>query len=235
MTTLRRSLEIDLARVTALLLMIAYHVAYDLRMIYGENIDIFSGIWWWIGKASAILFLLLVGMSFAISWNRTPQWPKYIRRGVRIFCYGLVVTLSTYLYDPSSYVRFGILHLIGLSVILLPLFVRLGYLNIALGFLCLWLGTIVGSIRGAVWSLPFGLMPSGFFSVDYYPVFPWFGYVLLGTALGKYFIARNQPTVFRSPGRWGNLVTGVSRHSLLIYMLHQPLLILFLWFMSRNW
>ena len=118
--------ELDLLRTGAILGMIIYHAAYDLTAFYGWNIDITHGEWKVFERVIAITFLLLVGISFAISYSRTkPEqvWTKFLKRGLIVFGCGLLVSLVTYFLDPPTYVRFGILHLIGLSLILLPFFV----------------------------------------------------------------------------------------------------------------
>ncbi len=111
---------------------------------------------------------------------------KFLTRGAGIFALGLLVTLATWLYLHEGFILFGILHLIGVSVMLSPLFFRFGKYNIILGLLCIAGGFFIGTIQGPVWLLPLGIYPASFTSVDYTPLIPWFGAVLLGVGVGEF-------------------------------------------------
>jgi uncharacterized membrane protein len=230
-----RYIEIDLLRSLAILMMVLYHLAFDMSVLYGWNIDVFSGGFWLFARSSANLFLLLVGISFAISWERTKKWGKYLRRGLFIFSCGLLVSLATYLFDPSTYVRFGILHLIGAAMILLPLFAPLKLWNALVGLGMIAVGTVVlkGMTIPTSLFIPLGLPTPSFETVDYFPLFPWFGVILLGVALGHLFYVRNRAwRAFMADtlneSRFSQAFSFLSRHSLLIYLLHQPVLLLLL-------
>src|SRR3989338_3887024 len=136
METTRYS-EIDLLRTMAILGMIVYHTAFDLAFFYDVDLNVFDGLWKLLARSVAILFLLLVGMSFAISWERTTKtkmqdtrnnddvawflpacrtgrflvsYQKYARRGLMILACAMIITAVTYVVDSSTYIRFGILH-----------------------------------------------------------------------------------------------------------------------------
>ena len=231
MSSSPRSGEIDILRVIAIILMTVYHAAYDLAFFYGWNIPVNEGAWKLLEQGTAALFLLLVGISFTISWTRTPRYSKYVLRGARIFCYGLVVTAATYVFDAETYVRFGILHLVGVSMLLLPLFTRLKNWNALLGIAVVLLAYAVhGTTDGTALLLPLGKMPPGFMSVDYFPLVPWFGVILIGVALGHLY-KENQATLTFIPtdNPFMRGITAISRRSLAIYMIHQPVLLAVLW------
>ena len=67
-----------------------------------------------------------------------------------------------------------------------PLFFRFGKYNILLGLLCIAGGFFIGTIQGPVWLLPLGIVPASFASVDYTPLIPWFGAVLVGMGVGEF-------------------------------------------------
>jgi uncharacterized membrane protein len=230
-----RYIEIDFLRALAILMMVLYHFVFDLSVLYGWNINVLNGGFWLLARSSANLFLLLVGISFAISWERTKRWEKYLRRGLFIFSCGLLVSLSTYLFDPSTYVRFGILHLIGVAMILLPLFAPLKLWNALVGLGMIAVGTVVlkGMRIPTSLLIPFGLPPPSFKTVDYFPLLPWFGVILLGMAFGYLLYVRNRAWRAFIPealckSRFSHALSFLSRHSLLIYLLHQPILLLLL-------
>lgn len=228
--------EIDLLRGVAILMMVFYHVLYDLDRFGGWGIEVHTGFWRYFAFATASLFLLLVGLSLTLSYARAvhsnPErylFPKYFYRGARIFSWGLVITVVTWVLVRDGFVRWGILHLIGLSIILAFPLLKLRYGNLVLGSLLLLLGMCITNLRvGSPWLLWLGLVPAHFTSVDYFPVLPWFGVVLIGIFLGNSLYPgyqRNfklQDRSHRTPVR---MLGSLGRHSLLIYLVHQPVLI----------
>jgi uncharacterized membrane protein len=149
-------------------------------------------------------------------------------RGAGIFLLGLLVSLCTLLFLREGFIVFGILHLIGISIILSPLFFRYKKWNIILGFLCITIGFVFSTLNGPMWLLPLGIHPITFYSVDYEPIFPWFGVVLTGMGLGdllypkgvRSFTLPQIPEIFVRP------LAFMGRHSLIIYLVHQPVIIL---------
>jgi len=221
--------EIDLLRTLAVLGMIVYHFVYDLWSFTETAIDPFSGAWLVLARATAILFLLLVGMSFAISWDRAKArglhgwalYKKYLKRGIGVLLCGLLISVATYLMDAETYVRFGILQLIGTSILLLPLLTRFREWNAAIGAAIIVVGMFLGQ-PGHWLLLPFNFFPADFRSVDYFPLLPWFGVVLLGYAAGHALYVRGLLTGHLSLPAW---LTLPGRFALWIYLLHQPILL----------
>ncbi len=123
--------EIDLLRGIAIVMMIIFHSLFDLAFFRLMPIDISDGFWRYFAYATASLFLLVVGISLAISHARAVSHlhgraltVKFLVRGAGIFCCGLLVTVATWWYLQEGFVIFGILHLIGVAVMLSPLFFR---------------------------------------------------------------------------------------------------------------
>ena len=229
--------EIDLFRGIAILMMVLFHTLFDLSFFRIFPVEVASGFWRYFAFATASLFLLIVGVSLTISRARIPARVsryqtilKFVLRGAGIFFLGILVTLCTWLYLGEGFIVFGILHLIGVSIVLSPFFFRFKKINIVLGVLCIVTGFIFAAINGPIWLLPLGIHPATFWSVDYEPLFPWFGLVLIGMGLGEYlypdglrkFTPPQIPAVFTQP------LAFLGRHSLLIYLVHQPLIILML-------
>ena len=233
--------EIDGARGVAILMMIVFHTVFDLSFFAIYPVDAATGFWRYFAYATATLFLLIVGISLVISHDRAavklsgfPLAQKFFLRGAGIFALGLLVTLATWLYLPKGYVVFGILHLIGVSVMLSPLFFRLNIWNIPAGILCILIGWfVVGRISlpsPSVLLLPLGIFGPTFWSVDYTPIFPWLGVVLIGMGAAsflyaggtRHFTLRPLPDLLVTP------LSFLGRHSLVIYLVHQPVIILLL-------
>jgi uncharacterized membrane protein len=225
---------VDAARGVAIIMMVVYHLTYDLGTFGGYDIAATSGFWARFADATASLFLFLVGVSLAIVHARASgrdHFGKYLLRGLRIFGYGMVLTV-VFLAFGMGIVAFGILHLIGVSIILAYPFLSLKYTNLLLGALVFGVGLYVvaqNPVSEGPWLLPFGVIPEGWVMPDYRPLLPWFGVVLVGLGLGNAVYGAGRPRVLpqKAPGV-ARLLLPLGRNSLLIYLVHQPVLILLL-------
>lgn len=144
---------------------------------------------------------------------------------------GMIISLATYLIAPGAYVKFGILHLIGISALLQPLFVRFGMWNVGIGALWTIVGLRISSIVSEnVFLFPFGVTYPGFFSLDYYPLFPWFGFVLTGMAIGSILYTTPRKEFLQRLGRlpYPPFLLWSGRQALILYFVHQPILLLVL-------
>lgn len=225
-----RYIEIDLLRTLALAMMVVYHIAFDLDYMYGWPVLRSLGVGGWLlARATATLFLLLVGIGFAISWDRRPIYRRQAIRGAKILTAAALVSIATYMFDPPAYVRFGVLHLIGTATFLLPFFAPLKEWNALVGIVIIALGKfIAGATAQTSFLLPLGIPPQDFTTLDYFPLLPWLGVILIGIGVGHFFYIRNL--------HWRQLLPEQSpilqslawpgRYSLLMYLLHQPILLL---------
>lgn len=227
-----RSTSLDLLRVIAISMMMVYHLAYDLEFFYGYDIGVLTGGWYVLERTCATLFLLLAGISFALSWNRNPDWKRSSKRGLKVLVYAFIVSAVTYIFDPSTYVRFGILHLIGVGTLLLPLFVsRKHRAQTALSFgaaIFLLTFNLEQGTASSGWLIPLGFTPPGFTSIDYFPLLPWFSVMLYGLGLGfliagnKRFLSFIPDSAKKAHPRIFSSIEWISKRSLALYMLHQP-------------
>ncbi len=239
----RRFWDVDAARGVAMLMVVLYHLVFDLDNFAGYGIESTSGFWALFANASASAFLFLVGLSLALSFDRERRagrggWDlfgKYARRGARIFLYGMLITF-VFLALGYGYVIFGILHLIGLSIVLVyPLLGRrlpnlvLGLAVVAAGAYLRAAGLSAPGVAGVLLA-PLGVLPEGVFMPDYRPLLPWFGVVLLGLFFGNaaYLPRRGKFPAARGPS-YAAPVAFLGRHTLLVYLVHQPVLIATLW------
>jgi uncharacterized membrane protein len=226
--------EVDAARGVAIVMMVGYHITYDLDTFGGYDIESTSGVWAYFADATASAFLLLVGISLAISYSRTGArrpgiFGKYLRRGLRIFTYGMALTV-VFSVLGMGVVAFGILHLIGVSIILAYPLLKYRFANLILG-LCviatgwyLWAQDVSSE---SPFLLPLGVVPTDLPMPDYRPLLPWFGVVLLGLFAGNVLYGGGkQPAGVPSvaPLVVKPLVP-LGRNSLFIYFVHQPILI----------
>ncbi len=297
--------ELDALRGLAILLMIIFHTSFDLFYFYHYSIPIDSPILVLIGHTSAILFLILVGISLQLKYFKlpnsktheychaelisasaelTPQILKqvqndsrpsnssrllegpafliFLKKGLQILTFALLITLLTSLL-PAGTIYFGILHLIGTATIFTYPFLKFKHLNLFLALAVFATPRIFAFLLTTnyylpttpPWLLPLGLFPPRLFMLDYYPIFPWFGFILLGVWLASILYAdrqRNFPLLGFFPNfslttnlprrvKAGSqllatsplsLLSFLGRHSLPIYLLHQPLILGLLWLLS---
>lgn len=216
-----RIAEIDCIRGIAIVLMVLFHLIFDLAYFYNWPINYLDGFWYYQGKSSAVLFMLVSGISTTLT-------SRHVRRGLTVLGAGLVITAATFVFSPAEYIRFGILHLLGTGMLLAPwLTERSAKLLLAAGTIIIILGQQAASLTTSVsYLIPLGLTPPDFSSLDYYPLLPWLGVILYGMAAGKLLYPHKQPlypsiatnALARSSARLG-------RQSLPIYLLHQPVLL----------
>jgi len=236
MDSKNRFWEIDLTRGIAIIMMVVYHLFYDLNYFNVYRVDINSGFWWYLARSTATTFLLLVGISLTISYSKTKiqnpkknTYRKYLKRGINIFILGLTITTTTWFLLKEGTIFFGILHLIGASIILSYPFLQYRHLNLITGALIISLGIYLKNVTiNSSYLLWIGLRPEHFHTLDYFPILPWFGVILIGLFLGnllypsntRMFNLWNQP---KNP--IATLFCRIGRHSLPIYISHQPVLI----------
>ena len=226
--------EIDAARGVAIIMMVIYHTTYDLDALGGYDVDATSGNWALFADATAGLFLFLVGVSLAISRSRTSLsgwrlFGKYLARGLRILAYGMILT-GIFLALQMGVVAFGILHLIGVSIILAYPFLKLRFTNLVLGSLIFVAGQYVLAqdlVFESYWLLPFGVVPEGVIMPDYRPLLPWFGVVLIGLFFGNviYVDGRGPAGLPKEVPLVAGPLLPLGRNSLFIYLIHQPIVI----------
>ncbi len=232
----------------AIVLMVLYHLVFDLDYFAVYDIDVSSGFWLAVARLTASLFLLLVGLSLTLSHSRAKllgQEDRFrlrlVKRSAWILGLALGITIVTYLFIGGGFIVFGVLHLIGLSLLLAYPFLRLQRASIIFGLLFILLGIYLQNISvGFPWLLWLGLAPAGFYSVDYFPVFPWLGVILVGMGLGSllypgYRRGITVPDLSSSPFVRGLALLG--RNSLTVYLVHQPVMIaiLYLGGVSLTW
>lgn len=220
--------ELDALRGLAVLGMMIYHFFFDLTFFYGYDIPVYTGAWSALARSTGALFLLIVGICFVISWEKTRRgdrvW-KALRRGVIILSGGMMISAVTFLITPQAFVKFGVLHLIGVSALLQPVFLLFKKWNVMSGILFVVLGILFAQMKvDSSLLFPLGLKYPGMQSIDYYPIFPWFGVILLGMGLGEWLYQPARHRVLQPLGSFSYplWLTWCGRYALLLYFLHQP-------------
>jgi uncharacterized membrane protein len=234
----RRIDAIDIARGVALVTMAVYHFTWDLEFFgYVEPGMTAVGGWRLFARCIASSFLFLVGVSLFLAHGRYIRWPGFLRRFAMVAGAALAISVATYIAVPGGFIFFGILHQIALASLLGLAFLRLP----ALLTLLVAAAVIVVPhfLRSEFFNPPWwwwtGLSTAIPRSNDYVPVFPWFGAVLSGIAVAK-IAARSgllsRLAEIRGPS-WSRPFIFAGRHSLAVYLIHQPVLIAGVWLFSQ--
>ena len=223
----KRIWELDALRGFCLLGVIAVHLIFDLTVLY-PIIDWRYPEWFnFLQEWGGSVFLVLSGVCVTLGSHP-------VRRGAIVFGAGMLITAVTYgMYalgftNNSIVIWFGVLHCLGICMLLWPVFGKaprwlLAVAGVAFVALGLYFSTLFVETH---WLFPLGLKYRGFISGDYFPIFPHLGFFLLGAFLGKTVYARKQSLLPKVNARIFplNALQFIGRHSLEVYLLHQPVL-----------
>lgn len=233
-----RVLWLDLARTVALTAMAAYHVVYDTEFLLPDSgPDPFNGFWGALPPVIASSFLGIAGLSAVLAGARSSRRGRYLRRLVLLGGAALAVSIVTAVALPDRWVRFGILHLMFTCAVFTPALRRApSYLLAALAVLLPASTLLLQDLPGSWLLLPAGSPPTGFRTVDYWPIAPWAAAFLVGMLAGRAVEALHArrhhvagpPPEDSALRRLLARVSAPGRHSLVFYLVHQPVLVAFL-------
>ncbi|MFN7990618.1 MAG: heparan-alpha-glucosaminide N-acetyltransferase [Candidatus Micrarchaeia archaeon] len=219
-----RIVIVDALRGWAILMMVAYHIIFDIDYFGIGSIDLHSLPLLLFQRATGSLFLLLAGVSIQLSERgNTEGYAHHLKRGLRLAGIAILITIATWIYPHEGFITFGIIHLIALSTIIAPFFLRFGKLNALFGACVVALGMLAAGMQSDSHQLFWlGLTYPGYTALDYYPLLPWFGVVLMGLCAGAVFFPHGE----EARGSWiESRLAVLGRNSLLIYLVHQPLIV----------
>jgi uncharacterized membrane protein len=224
-----RVIGLDLARSLALLAMAAFHFGRDLEVLgLVPPGSTHGGAWDLAARGIAGSFVFLAGVSLWLAHGTGLRPRAFFRRLGALVLAAAAVSLITYLAMPAMWVRFGILHSIALSSVLALPFLRLPWpATAAAAAAVVWIGPALRSpaFDGAGW-LWSGLGTRPPPMMDYEPMVPWLAPMLLGVAAAR---AAGPRFWAAARGRTGSpaldRLAWAGRHSLAVYLLHQPVLI----------
>ena len=208
--------ELDSLRATALVMMLVLNFVTDLNHFGIMNTET-GDQWWWMARIAASLFVGISGVSYFLAHRLEYDFTKTSGRTKRLIFWAFVITIITYIFEPSAYVRFGVLHLLALaSIVAFPVARKPEF---ALGIGLILLIIPLSSNSNLVW---LGLRETGFLAVDYFPLNPWLGIFFIGLALASRIYPEGKPLIeIQWPEKW----LWFGRNTLTIYVIHQPILI----------
>ncbi len=223
---LTRIRAIDALRGAAICMMIVYHAAFDLNWFHIISAD-FNHDRFWLSFRDLIVssFLLLVGVSLVLASRAGISPKRFWNRIALVGACAILVTVGSYVTFPKTFITFGILHCIVVSSILGWPLVRFPRAALMVGVVVIVAGVAIGV---PLFDLPLlnwvGLMTHKPATEDYVPLLPWLGVVLVGISIGWWLLERRMHDlrqISRASPKW---LTWLGRHSLLVYMIHQPIM-----------
>jgi uncharacterized membrane protein len=216
--------------------MVFFHILFDLSFLKIASLDIYYSLSGSFPFLVGGLFIFIVGISLTLSYNaieekldQKQRHRKFLFRGSKIFGLGLFITMISWIYLTHGAIYFGVLHCIGLSIIIAYPFIKRYHFALPIGLVILGTGLIFRQITvNYPWLLWLGIRPEVFYTLDYYPLFPWLGVMLLGVYFGR-VVYPNGSRIFNLPDLSRKLpiasVRFIGQHSLLIYLIHQPIVV----------
>jgi len=223
--------SIDVLRGIAILGVVVFHFVWDL-----DYAGIFVGLaghpaWLMFGRTLAGTFMFLVGVSLVLAHAQHMRWRSFVRRLLVIVVSAVLITALTYAFFPGNFVYFGILHAIAAATLIGVPFLRFHpIIPTAIGLAILLLPWLVNSAAfDTRWLAWIGFADTPPPSNDYVPIFPWVGLTLIAIGVTKAALSSNLYCRISqleshknggfSPFAW------MGRHSLVIYLIHQPVLL----------
>ncbi|MEK8091355.1 heparan-alpha-glucosaminide N-acetyltransferase [Methylocystis sp. IM3] len=211
---------LDAARGLAVVAMVAFHLIWDLAHFgYIERTIPWSAPVKAFGHSIAFAFLFIAGVSLVLAHRKGIRWGSFWRRFGIVAGAAALVSVGTWIVFPSAFVFFGILHCIAAASLLSAPFLLLPWpAALAAGALFLAAPHVAASpVFNSSWLQWLGLGTVEPLTQDWRPLFPWAGAMLLGVGAARAF-------ALPQGGAGVKGLDSLGRHSLLIYLLHQPLL-----------
>ena len=221
---------LDIFRGWAILFMVIYHFSFDLNHFRLISVDMNHTLGFLFSRYTIMsMFLLSVGMSLALVHKNGIKWKAIGKRILQLGIASALVTVATSVEFPYSWVYFGILHFILLASLLALPFLHYPKITLVTAVIIL-IGSATETLHMHnifTYLQPILNLPP-LYSEDLVPLTPWFAVVLLGTILVHYNVHQNIFTnkVFSLNFSGNKILKFMGQHSLLIYLVHQPILFL---------
>lgn len=230
--TKNRFWELDFLKGLAIVGVILYHLMFDLVYFAGMAINLQAVVWDILAILSAGTFIFVSGISASISYykHRETADPLGVAalRSLKLLGLALCISLSTYIMAPNEMIYFGILHFLAVAGIIAYFLMRSLYAIIATALaVVLAMPYIEHSYVSHYYLLWLGIKPYNFATLDYFPLIPWLAIFCIGMAIGVMLYPQGTSRVqfAHSNSRLVRSCAYLGKHTLLLYMVHQPILL----------
>ena len=222
--------EVDALRGIGIAAVVLFHFFFDLHFLGLSAQNPYEGPYLVLQRFAASTMLVTAGVSLALSRaSAEAKSVSFVHKAFQRFLFlagvAALITLATWIYPNKGFIVFGIIHFMALSTLLALPFARLTWPNLGLAILLFLAEPFVrAQTLDTPWLLWLGLQPKDFFTFDYFPIIPWFGLVLLCIFAGNRYFLRGH-RLLRGFQRFPEPLLWLGRKSLLVYLLHQPILL----------
>jgi len=224
---------IDALRGICIILVVFHHLVYDLDTVLGLRSDFFSSSLFFFLRLIVVWSIFITsGISTALSHNN-------FKRAGQTIAAAMLITVVTAVFYPEGLITFGVLHCLGacrliwalgfdrftrcypLSAALVFAFIAAVFSRVDRGVVVIPFGEalVLPTVRGLGW---LGFPDDSFISADWFPLMTWAPVYFIGGALGVYWQRWGFPVLFERDAM--PLLSYIGRHTLVVYLLHQPIL-----------
>lgn len=230
----RRIVGVDVLRGIALCMMFVYHFAFDLRYFGVAGFDFENGAGWLAARAVIVTsFLLLVGVSIVLAGRAGRTSRAFLRHLAYVTGGAAAATAASWLLFPERFIYFGILHCIVVASLLAWPLRRAPRAALGVAVVILAAGLAVrSSWFDQPWLSWLGFMTHKPATEDYVPLAPWAAAVFAGITAG-HALAASGFRMLQPLAQFARWLPWLGRHSLVIYLVHQPILMAVLWLLVR--
>lgn len=216
----KRIVSLDLLRTLAIVLMVIFHFIFDLRHFGWVDWDIPDGVGWRHFRYVILsLFFICVGIGLCYGHGRAFRGKKFAVRATQLAIGAALATAMSLIMFADFWIYFGVLHFILLASVVSVGLVPYPKLATILGLVIILLG-VSGQVA-TTWPFDYFSAYLPQYTSDYVPIVPWLGVVLLGIGLGYSRWLNDDP--WRHCWQAERLAIP-GKHSLVIYLIHQPIL-----------
>jgi len=241
--------EIDAVRGLAILGMLFYHLLACLVMFHIMVEDTKFLSYYNTYMFGSGIFVLIAGIAMILRHERMrgkttkEYYGALVIKALFLLALGFCITIASWIgasvfLGSDAFIKFGFLHMLGVSMLLAIPLLRYGKWNIILGMIIVAIGAFIFPyINDPSWLYPLGIHAEDFmmYTQDYFPLFPWFGVLLLGVGLGNVFYpGGKRGFTIREPGKIGEVIAKIGNGAvtLFIYLVHIPVIFVILWIFS---
>ena len=241
--------EVDAIRGIAILGMLFYHLLACLVMFHIITEDPRFLAYYNTYMFGSGIFVLIAGMAMILRHERMrgrttkEYYGALVIKALFLLALGFCITIASWIgasvfLGSEAFIKFGFLHMLGVSMLLAIPLLRYGKWNIIIGMIIIAIGAFIFPyINDPSWLYPLGIHAEDFmmYTQDYFPLFPWFGVLLLGFGLGNVFYPHGiRGFSIREPGPVGIGLAklGNGMVTLFIYLVHVPVIFVILWIIS---
>lgn len=232
--------KLDIWRWVAIILMVLFHLNYSLLNIFNiSTINFSEDLWFVLWKIAASLFIFIWGISFLLAekkyWKKIIK--KYFKVSLLLWIIALWISFWTLIFFEEQHIRFGILHFFALSFLLMLLFRKFKYYNLFIWIIILVYGIyFIPIIQNENFFFLWFTYP-WFKSADFFPILPYFWIMLLWYSFALYLNDSDKIDILKlktNKNIFYSVLEYLWKKSLIIYLLHQPIIILLIYIYIRN-